>query len=87
MNIQHVFMETVMSSIKYLVYIIHDHCPQIYIEIAYCSLFLLSPNYINNATNSLMKQLFTEHSVCFRLWNKVRHLKLCSKITDLVCCM
>lgn len=60
-----------MPSIKYLVYIIHDHWPRYTLSFAYYSLFLVPPNYINNAANSLMKQSFTEHSVCSKPWNNL----------------
>lgn len=70
MNIQDVFVEMVMPSLKYRVYIIHYHYyPHIDIETAHHSFFLVLQNYINNVSNSFMKQLFTEHLLGSRLWN------------------
>lgn len=63
-----------MPSIKYQVYTSYVITPQIHTEIAYRSLFLLLQNYINNATNSLRKQLFTDHSLYSKPWNNFNQM-------------
>lgn len=65
MNTQNVFMETVMPSVKFRVYITYTHyCPHIHTEIVH-NFFLVPQSYKNNVTNSFMRQLFTEHLLCF----------------------